>query len=318
MKTKIYLLLWAFAMLFVLPVTITSCGDEDEFEMELPDDPTPGDSIDIPSLGDSIDVPSPGDSIDVPSLGDSIDVPSPGDSIYVPSPGDSIDVPTPDDSIPVLSEMSPIEQKEFMEQVALNLLDEFSAKDFESVVELTEYLANECEDYKADEVEDWFEGYLDDFTTFIGQTSEKNYWGEEHYNNYERLYMLSNVKGKFTAKNYKWVYEKADDLQFVVKDMYGQTCVAKLTTSGNVKKVYIGSSSDWIDYNYDSNKGMYHDYYNVYENTIAVPERMELTLTQGGKTVAKVTLNTNLSSMKGNEFDLSKDSYSVSANAPFS
>ncbi|MBE6303269.1 MAG: hypothetical protein E7089_04975 [Bacteroidales bacterium] len=210
------------------------------------------------------------------------------------------------------NEMSPIEQKEFMENVALNFLDEFKARNFESVVDLTEYLSEEYSDYDTDEVDEWLDDYLDAITIFIGTNTNNNYWGYEHYDNYERLYKLSNLKGKFTAKDYKWVYEKSNDLQFIVKDMYGQTCLASLTTSGDVKKVYVGRSEDWNDYYYDGY--YYHDYYDVYENTIAVPERMELTFTQGSKTVVKVVVNTDLSSMRGEEFDLSKDSYSVSAN----
>ena len=261
MKNRIYFLIFALMLFFVLPVTITSCGGEDETENISPNpEPTPD--------------------------------------------------PTPDPT-PVPDDMSPIEQKEFMEQVAINILDEFKAKNFESVTDLTEYLCEEYSDYDTDEIDEWFEDYLDDISRFIGESSEKNYWGYEYYDNYERLYKLSNLKGKFTAKNYEWVYEKSNDLQFVVKDMYGQTCVAKLTTSGDVKKVYVGSTEDWRDYEYYD--GMYHDYYDVYENTIAVPECIELTLTQGNKTIIKVVVNTDLSSMRGEEFDLSKDSYSVSA-----
>ena len=218
-------------------------------------------------------------------------------------------IPTP----PSPTEMSPIEQKEFMERVALNLLDEFEAENFESLMDLAEYLKRKYSDYDTEEVEEWFEDYLDDITKFVGESSEKNYWGGYyHYDNYERLYKLSNLKGKFTAKNYEWAYEKSNDLQFVVKDMDGNTCVAKLTTSGDVKKVYVGDEDDWCNYYYDGYA--YHYYYDVYENTIAVPERMELTFTQGSKTIVKVVVNTDLSSMSGTEFDLSEDSYSVSAN----
>ena len=89
-------------------------------------------------------------------------------------------------------------------------------------------------------------------------------------------------------------------------------CPPKLTTSGNVKKVYVGREDDYVYYYHDGYK--YHDYYDAYENTIAVPEKMELTITQGSKTLIKAIVNTDLSSMRDEEFDLSKDSYNVSAN----
>ena len=260
MKSNVIFLLLAFIVFFTLPVTITSCGDDEKTEIT---DPTP-------------------------------------EPVPTPSPG------------PVTEEMSPIEQKEFMEKVALNFIDEFKAKNFESLVDLTEYMGEKYSDYGGEEVENWFEDYLDEITKFVGQDNSETYWGYEHFDNYERLYELSNLKAKFTAQNGEWVYEEADNLQFVAKDMNGQTCIAKLTTSGNVKKVYVGREDDYDYYYYDGYK--YHDYYDTYENTIAVPEKMELTITQGSKTLIKAIVNTDLSSMRDEEFDLSKDSYNVSAN----
>ena len=214
----------------------------------------------------------------------------------------------------VTEEMSPLEQKQFMEKVALSFLDEYKAENIESVVYLTEYLTKKYSDYDTEAVEEWFEAYMDQISTFIGESTRQYSWGYEYYSNYAQLYTLSNLKGKFTAKDESWVYEKSDDLQFVVRDADGNSCVAKLTAKGNVKKVYVGDDMEWVDYYYDSDERLYHDYYDRYERTVAVPEYIELTFVQGAKTLVKAVVKTDLSSMSGEDFDLSKDSYTASAN----
>ena len=214
----------------------------------------------------------------------------------------------------VTEEMSPLEQKEFMESVALSFLDEYKAENIESVVYLTEYLTKKYSDHNADVIEEWFESYMEQISTFVGDSTSRNSWGYEYYSNYAQLYTLSNLKGKFTAKDKEWVCEASDDLQFIVRDAEGNNCVAKLTTKGGVKKVYAGDETDWVDYYYDYDEGYYHDYYDRYERTIAVPEHIELTFVQGSKTLVNVVVKTDLSSMSGDDFDLSKDSYTASAN----
>ena len=218
----------------------------------------------------------------------------------------------------VSGEMSPTDQKEYMEQVALNFLDEFKAENFNSVVKLTQYISEEYADCNGDRVETWLEDYLDEITKYTGSSENKFEWGYEHFENYTRIYTLSNLKGKFTAQNGKWKYSESSNLQFIVQDSEGKDCVATLTSKGKTKKVYLGNEEDWVDYRYeigDSGRYIYHDYFDVYEQTIAVPEVIELTLTQGSKTVAKATITTDLSSMAGEEFDLSRDAYSATATA---
>ena len=103
-----------------------------------------------------------------------------------------------------------------------------------------------------------------------------------------------------------------------MEDQYGKDCVATLTTGGNIKKVYVGKDTEWNDwysiYDDSIHKYVYHEYYDCYERTIAVPERMELVFKQDSKTLVKVVVNVDLSSMRGEEFDLSKDAYSMSVN----
>lgn len=216
------------------------------------------------------------------------------------------------------NEMTPTEQKEYMEKVALDFLDEFKAENFKNICDLTQYISKEYSDYNSDKVTKWFEDYLNEITKYTGSSEEKTYWGYEHFENYTRIYTLSNLKGKLTAEDGKWKYSESNNLQFIVKDSKGNNCVATLTSKGKTKKVYIGDEEDWTHYSYeidDNGQRFYHDYYDVYNQTIAVPEVLELTLTQGSNTIAKVTITTDLTSMAGEEFDLSKDAYSAKATA---
>ena len=109
--------------------------------------------------------------------------------------------------------------------------------------------------------------------------------------------------------------ENANDLQFIFTDQRSQQCVLKLETSGSVKKVYVSDVNDWTDYDSYSQGDtyVYNEYYDRTQLTIGVPERIIVTLTQGGNDVVKANVNIDLGSITNNEFDISKNNLSVSA-----
>lgn len=217
---------------------------------------------------------------------------------------------SPNDSIP---EQSPINQKEFLEETGIQLMNQLKASDFQNVGNLAQYVDEYVvEEYDYSEVEDWSQGCLEDIITALGSSEEEYDWGIEKYSNYACLYRASAFTGHFVAKDGVWKYSKANDLQFTFNDEAGKTCVLKLTTSGKKKTVYVGESTDWIDYDYSDEIG-YIDYIDRFENRVEVPEKVVVTLTQGGNAIATFTLVTDLSSMKSENFDLTKDSYSASA-----
>ena len=151
------------------------------------------------------------------------------------------------------------------------------------------------------------------YTAVISKTPihyEKDGEWTYNYTEFSRLYAASNFKGCFTATNGKWVYTASSDLSFVAKNSKGEECIIKLKASDKGKKVYAGSSEDW-DYEY--NGYGYIVYIDNYDNYITIPETITVSLSQGGKELASLELKTDLNSVTGENFNLEKDSYNVSA-----
>ena len=230
--------------------------------------------------------------------------------------------PVDEPDVPSMPVETPEEQKKVLEQTALSFVDEMAAANFEEVADLAEYLAQEysADNYDYDAVEDWAEDCYDALTrvfekTEIEEDSYSYYAWVDVMNYYSVVCAASNFTGKFEAKNRLWKYSDADDLSFHVKDAQGNPCVLRLTTSGKTKKVYVGSNRDYIGRS-DEN-GVDSSFYNVDKIYLQIPEVMTVTLQQDGDNIAKVVLNTDLSSMKGDEIDLRKDKYNVTATIEF-
>ncbi len=221
--------------------------------------------------------------------------------------------------------MSSADQKEYLEQVALEFMDQMPASDFRDIADLAMFVEeNYGRDYDWDNVEDWVEDAFDAAREALGtKTTDKKsetydsytYKYNYIYTNYKALLLASNFTGHFTARNGRWVYSDVDDLQFIFTDKRGQQCVLKLETSGNVKKVHVLNDDHRTDSEYSSsgNTYTYNKYYDRTQYTIGVPEQIDVTLTQGGSQVVKTTVKIDLSSITSEEFDISKNSLTVSA-----
>lgn len=240
--------------------------------------------------------------------------------------GGSGDGSSPDSVLP----MSPAEQKAYMETVAREFMDLTPASDFKDITTLGRYVADSYFDgYDWSEAEKWgkdiidglkqYVGILPDEVTDIYNGSYYNYYYISKITGYKAVVQASNFKGHFTATNGRWVLSKADDLQFIFNDKYGDKCVLKLETSGSVKKVYLLNTDEWINYKSETVGNDYYsyDYYDRTQWTIGVPEKIVLTLTQGGREVVKTTVNIDLGSISNEEFDLSKNSLNVSTLVEF-
>lgn len=225
--------------------------------------------------------------------------------------------------------MSPTDQKEYLETVALEFMDMIPSSDFRDIVDLGKYISDTYgEDYDWDNVGDWAEDAFDVAREALGTKtteSETEKWGSYTYKynfiytNYKALLLASNFTGHFTARNGRWVLEKANDLQFAFTDKRNQQCVLKIETSGSIKKVHAFNIDEWKDYDDDSKGYTYtsNEYYDRTQYTIGVPERIVVTLTQGGNQVVRTTVNIALGSISSEEFDISKNSLSLSALTEF-
>lgn len=214
--------------------------------------------------------------------------------------------PTPD--VPGTPAQVYKDKKDF-ENIALELVDEFNASDFENILELAEYIGETYAEYEVDEAEEWLEECLGTLTK-VKDT-------DKDYDVYETIYRLSAFKGKFVAEDGRWVKYKSDNLSLHVKDQNGKPCEITLTAAGDVKRVLCFTEQTWEGF-YNNETGEYNEHIGE-ENIIwlDVPEKITLVLKQNGKELLKAVIETDLSSMKGDEFNLSEDKYNVSANLYF-
>lgn len=205
--------------------------------------------------------------------------------------------------------LKPSEAKTEFQNVAIEFMDEFNASEFENILELAEYIGRTYSEYETEEAEEWLDECLE--SLYIENDSSS-----EDYEIYEAIYRLSAFKGKFVAEDGRWVRSNSDNLSLHVKDQNRKPCVITLTTSGDTKRVFC-----FTDEIYDEvrDENGYYGSELVGEGRVYVdvPEKITIVLTQDGKKLLEAVINTDLSSMKGDEFNLSKDKYNVSANLYF-
>lgn len=225
-----------------------------------------------------------------------------------------VEVPSGDDDKPVEEALviSSKEQKEVLEQTAMNLLDKINADDFKPLTDLVEYYNEniarkrrynyntyryEYTGIDTEAMEQWFE------------TAVKACEGEMSNNVQRNLYIAANFKGRFVAGKTEWEYKGASDgLEFQFTDQNGKICVLKITASDDYTKVHI-AELDNTRWEWDGNNQIQRRY----EYVVAVPKTVGVTFTQGSTSLASAKVTTNLS-ISGADVDLTKDSYELTAN----
>lgn len=223
--------------------------------------------------------------------------------------GDDDNTPT---STTVLNEE---ESKEELEKIAKELMDEFKASDFEGVLDLAEYIAQECMEYEVDE--ELLNDALKDFIEQDTLGTENDEYGSI-YHIYKVVYKLSGIKGKFTANNETKCLEKEDANNFSlhITDQNGNPCEVAITVGGNKKTVYCWDETEAWGSSWDENGNYYYEE-NINKIYVEVPETVTLVMKQNGNKLLEFVINTDLSSMAGSEFNLENDQYSVGATAYF-
>ena len=206
------------------------------------------------------------------------------------------------------------EQKEKLEQTSINLLEKIDAQYFKDIDDLAQYARSEYVDYSnTDAIGDWFEECLEAVTQKTGE-GMKNDGGYEYYAyNYTRIIELSNFTGHFEVANNKWNYTEANDLQFAFRDQQGKPCNITLTSKGGQKKVYAGEDEDDWRYVYDQITNSYKPEADLINYYIYVPEEINVVLSRNGEVLVSAVIRPNLNDMEGEEFDIYKDSYDVTA-----
>ena len=211
-----------------------------------------------------------------------------------------------------VADISSKEQKEVLEQTAMNLLDKINANDFKQLTDVVEYYKEniaykrhysyssysyEYTGVDTEAIEDWFE------------TAVKACEGDMSNNVQKNLYIAANFKGRFVAGKTAWEYKGASDgLEFQFTDQNGKTCTLKIVASDIYKKVHF-SGLDEKKWQWDGNREVQRRY----ENSFGVPETVNVTFTQGSSTLVSAKVTTSLT-ISGTDVDLGKDSYEVTAN----
>lgn len=202
--------------------------------------------------------------------------------------------------------LQPDEQKEFLEEVAVELLKMAPAEDMENYVDLlnafnSEYLEDDEYDFSAledfsEEVYD--ESYTEEDRDYIDL--QKNEYIHESVINL--AIVLSNHKGEFTFGRNGVVKDNSNYDGVKVNAQIGsKNYTAELKSSGKVTKAnynhqyYSSYESDgyWDETNYEwvSRPGMSEVYDDKFNLTVDVPEKIEIALNEEGKPIAAITVN---------------------------
>ena len=227
--------------------------------------------------------------------------------------------------------MTSTEQKNYIEDVALELMDMMPASDFEDILDLGGYICNTYGDnFYWNNMDDWVKNIFDVLRQPLNTETRDSktsytysgtlYRNDYIYTDYKALLLISNFAGHFIAHNGRWEIEEADDIQFIFKDKAGKQCVLKLTTSGQEKRVYAYHLIRLVNYNWEMHGSTYisSTYYDRIQCTIGIPENITIELLQDGHAVFQSHLHTDICSLNDNTFDLSTSELTVSCTTKLS
>ena len=196
------------------------------------------------------------------------------------------------------SELTVSQQKERLESTALELMGKVNTNDFQSIADLFEQVTDNGD--PGDVLSDWFETCADACKlTVLGN-------GTERY-----LYTASNFYGQFTYSNGRWKQtgKESGNLTFNFNNQNGTPCQLKVTATAKGATLHHNSFDSWeSDYN-----GQWYNDEHFKENSFVVPDKVTVTLSQGGTKLATATVNTKLTLSNGPEVDLGKDKAYVTA-----
>ncbi len=209
--------------------------------------------------------------------------------------------------------MSTEDLKARLEKIALEFMGEVPSSDFKEITDFFRSMDPYTEHSYWHSVEEWgdeiYNAGLKDLGTKGTETNKEYGWTEIiNYTNYEALVAISNYKGHLTAdkKAEKFNVTDANDLQISYKDDNNNDCLIKVEVSGKEAKVYLKHSDDYVDDKSDyKNRTITYGAKRIKE-IWAIPENIKVTFTKSGKTVGKITMNTDISGLNGTDWDVAK------------
>lgn len=207
-------------------------------------------------------------------------------------------------------------QMNYLEEVALELIQSVPASDFQALRDYVYGCAEMLKDkkYDATSVLAWGKAAVDSMTQVLSTTEgETVYSGDKVlnmiYSKSTTLAVLSNFTGHFTLKDTVWTYEKANDLQFIFTDFEGKNCVLKLAGEGKVKNVHIidegHSRQKYLGLN-EENQYVYQVVEDSNRIVLGIPEKVKLSYTQAGVKLLNAAFTYELDKIENEEFNIAK------------
>ena len=198
--------------------------------------------------------------------------------------------------------MSESEKKNYVDATARELVDYIKADDFRAITDLGQYIRENLtgstnRSSKTDVIEDFFEAAVEACTNY-----------SDTY--IKRLFYMSRFSAEFSYQGGIWVQTgtPTNALRFNFTDKNGQACVAEAVGSGKEVEVHASIFDDEHK-RYDSNWNLY---YQTEEFRFKVPEKVNVKLTQGNKTLIDIEVKISIA---GGEFQYGSDAVSTTMNA---
>lgn len=186
--------------------------------------------------------------------------------------------------------------KDYLEQTGQMVISKFNKNDFNNIEPIRRVLEEErYETGDLKRIEDVYK-------------SLRQLVGENYAQYYRTVLRAASFDGKYYVQNNRWYYQEASgSCQFVFPDANGQQVVANVRTSGATKTVYLFDTDERETF-HDSYSGYSYRMYYKNEILVAIPEHIEVTVTQGGTTILENVTNINLSNVvEGQKYDLSRN-----------
>ena len=179
-----------------------------------------------------------------------------------------------------------INDKAFLEETGQLLVNAFGKHDFDNFKPIRQVL--EDERYDASDMGNHFNDVTESFKDIVSSPTSSNY--------HTYMIIASGYYGNYSVVNNRWQYSSSTTgATFTFPDNNGQQVVATVTASGNAKQVFFVK---------EGRK----------EIGAAVPERIDINVTQGGQNIITATATFNLNNIAENaRFDLSSNNLDVTA-----
>lgn len=203
--------------------------------------------------------------------------------------------------------MSESEKKNYVDATARELVDYIKADDFKAITDLGQYVSENLtrstnRSSKTDVIEDFFEAAVK-----LSKLEETNTY-------IKRLFLLSNFSAEFSYESGVWTKARTtpeNTLRFNFYDKNGQACVAEVVGSGKKVEVHASVFDEKHKY-YDYSSYPYYTTYRTEENRFEVPEKVNVRLTQGNKSLIDIEVKISIA---GGEFQYNSSAVNTTMNA---